>query len=146
MGHTSDLICKVLGQQNAGQLRRTATRCRPQPEKQRGKRACALTARGPISKAMKGLVGGAVQGSADCGRNWTAALIPRSPGTGTHPTRVECAEAAQIAWGGGRYKAVRSAMREQGWTRTGIASLPNAKLCGRREICRKSVASCSTRS
>ena len=47
----------------------------PQTDEQRGKRACALTARGFISKAMKGLVGGAAQGSADCRRNWTAALI-----------------------------------------------------------------------
>ena len=46
--------------------------------RKRGKRACALTARGSISRAMKGLVGGAAQGSADCCRNWTTALVPRS--------------------------------------------------------------------
>ena len=37
----------------------------PQTDEQRGKRVCALTARGSISKVMKGLVGGAAQGSAD---------------------------------------------------------------------------------
>ena len=55
---------------------------------------------------MKGLVGGA-----DCRRNWTTALIPRSSGTGTHPFGAECAEAARIAWGGGRYKLARCVMR-----------------------------------
>ena len=50
----------------------------PQTDEQRGKRACALTAPGSTSKAMKGLVGGAAQGSADCRRNWTTALILRS--------------------------------------------------------------------
>ena len=135
---------------------------------------------------MKGLVGGAAQGSADCRRNWTTALIPRSSGIGTHPTSAECADAARIAWGGGRYKLARSAMREQGRSKTGIASLPHVKLSpmsapgptgerqehldaivsfagagqrrrlfrvltfsrssGPRETCRKSAASCSTRS
>ena len=72
----------------------------------------ALTVLGRISKSMKGLVGGAAQGSADCRRNWTTALIPRSSGIGTHPTSKECAEAARTAWGGGRYKLARSAMRD----------------------------------
>ena len=43
-----------------------------------GNRACALTAPRSISNAMKGLVGGAAQGSTGCRRDWTAALIPRS--------------------------------------------------------------------
>ena len=95
---------------------------------QREQRACALTARGSISKAVKGLVGGAAQGSADCRKNWTTALILRSSRNGTHPTSAECAKAARIAWRGGSYKAARSAMREQGRFRTGIASLPHVKL------------------
>ena len=37
---------------------------------------CALTAQGSSSKALKGLVGSAAQGSADCRRNWTTAVIP----------------------------------------------------------------------
>ena len=77
---------------------------------------------------MKGLVGWAAQGSADCRRNWTTALLPPTSGIGTHPTSVECAEAARIAWGGGRYKPARSAMRERGRSKTGIASLPHFKL------------------
>ena len=72
---------------------------------------------------MKGLVGGASQGSADCLRNWTTAPA-RLAGMGTHPTCVECAEAARIAWGGGRYKLAR----KQGRSKTGIASLPHVKL------------------
>ena len=91
-------------------------------------RACAWTARGSNSKAVKGLVGGAAQGSADCRRNLTAALIPRSSGIGTQPTSVECAEAARIAWSGGRYKLARSAMREQGRSKSGIASPLHVKL------------------
>ena len=79
----------------------------PQTDEQRGKRACALTARGSISKAVKGLVGGAAQGSADCQKNWTTALIPRIWGLGTHTTCAACAEAARIAWRDGRYKAVQ---------------------------------------
>ena len=76
-GQISDLICKVLSQQNSGPLRRTAGKTQPQTDEQRGKRACALIARGSISKAMKGLVGVAAQCSADCPRNWTTDLIPR---------------------------------------------------------------------
>ena len=40
----------------------------PQTDKQRGKRAGALTAR-------KGLVGGTAQGSTYCRKNWTTALV-----------------------------------------------------------------------
>ena len=109
-GQISDLICKVLGQQNSGPLRRTARRVQPQTDEQRGKRPCALTARGSISKAMKGLVGGAAQGSADCRRNWTTALIPRSSGIGTHPT-AECAEAADCL---GRWKAQNGTGHDEG--------------------------------
>ena len=41
-------------------------------------------------------MGDSVQGSADCRRKWNTALIPRSSGTGTHPTNVECAECESI--------------------------------------------------
>ena len=61
----------------SGSLRRTAGETQPQTDEQRGKRACALTARGSISNALKGLV-----------------------------------------------------MREQGRSKTGIASLPHVKLSG----------------
>ena len=99
-----------------------------QTEEQRGKRACSLTASGSISKAMEGLVGGAAQGSADCRQNWTTALIPRSSGNGTHPTDAVCAEGAGVAWGSGRYKPARRAMRGQARSKTGVASLPHVKL------------------
>ena len=105
-GEISEFVGRVLRQQQLGPLHRRKRIVQPP---QRGKKACALTARGSISKAMKGLVGGAAQGSADCRKNWTAALISRSSGSGTHPTSAECAEAAHAAWGGGRYKAARSA-------------------------------------
>ena len=41
-GQICDLICKVLGQQHSGPLRRTARRVQPQTDEQGGKRACAL--------------------------------------------------------------------------------------------------------
>ena len=126
-GEISELIGRVLGQQHSGLLRKRKRTMEPQTDEQRGKRACALTARGPISKAMKGLVGGAAPGSADCRKNWTTALIPRSSGLGTHLTNAERSEAACGAWRSGRYKAVRSAMREQGRSKTGVASLPHVK-------------------
>ena len=69
---------------------------RLQTDEQRGKRACAMTGRGSTSKVMKGVVGGAAQGSADCRKNWTTAWIPWSSGSGTHPTNAECAEAARL--------------------------------------------------
>ena len=49
-------------------------------------------------------------------------------GLSTHLTSAECAEAARAAWGGGRYRAARSAMTEQGRSKTGVASLPHVKL------------------
>ena len=77
---------------------------------------------------MKGIVGATAQGFADCRRNWTTALIPRSSGIGTRPTSVKCADSARIAWGGGRYKLTRIAVREQGRSKTGIASLLHVRL------------------
>ena len=41
---------------------------------------------------------------------------------------MQSAEAAWVAWSGGRYKAARGAMSEQGRSETGIASLPHVKL------------------
>ena len=61
---------------------------------------------------MKGR--GAAQGSADCRKNWTTALIPRA-------RALELtAKAARAACG--------DAMREQGRSKTGIPSLPHVKL------------------
>ena len=71
---------------------------------------------------MKGLVGGAEQYSAYCRRNWTAALIPRSSGTGTHPfsDRVR-QDGDELAGAVAAYKVARRAPSQQGRTRTGIA-------------------------
>ena len=77
---------------------------------------------------MKGLVGGAATGPAQCRKHWTTALIPRSSGQDAHPSNAERAQATEAAWSGGRYKAARSAAREQGRSKTGIASLPHDKL------------------
>ena len=173
-GRVSELISQILGQHHSGPLHRRKRVIQPQTDEQRGKRACALTAWGSISNIIKGLVGGAAQGSADCRRNWTTALIPRSPGIGTHPTAAERVRAARIAWGGVRCKAARSAMRVAGpeqnryrfaATTTGerqehlyaIVSFAGASLRrrlfrgldilrikGRQETCRKSAHSSST--
>ena len=51
----SELIAKTLGQQHSGPLRRRKQVMQPQTDEQRGKRACALTARRSISKAVKGV-------------------------------------------------------------------------------------------
>ena len=87
-GQIGDLISKVLGHQNSKSPRRTARGMQAQSHEERGKRACTLTARGSILKAMTGLVSGAAQGPADGRRNWTTAIIPRSSGIGTHPSPV----------------------------------------------------------
>ena len=49
----------------------------PQTEEQRGKQACALSARGAISKVMQGTRGGAAASTAEHRKQWTTALIPR---------------------------------------------------------------------
>ena len=107
-GQISVLIGKVLGQQNSGPLHRIARKTQPQTDEQRGKRACALTAWGSISKAMKGLVGGVAQGSEDCRRNSTTTLIPRSSGIGTHPT------SAKVRRGGANRLEWRAQKRDEG--------------------------------
>ena len=100
-GQLSELVSKILGQQHSRPLRRKKRGMQSQTDEQRGKLSCALTAQGSISKALKGLVGGAAQGCADCRKTWTTALLAWSSGIGTHPTTAESADAARIAWGGG---------------------------------------------
>ena len=86
-GEVSEPIAKVLGQEHSRPLRRRKRVMQSQTDEQRGKRACALTARGSISKAMKGLVGGAAQGTADCRKNWTS--VPDSTELGPwHPLHL----------------------------------------------------------
>ena len=117
-GQINALVGLVVGQQNSGPLRRTARKTQVQDE-QRRKRACALTARGSVSKAMKGLVGGAAQGSAYCRRNRSTALISTELGHWNSSHRAECVEASRFAWGGGRYTLARGAMREHRRNKTG---------------------------
>ena len=113
---------QVSEQQHLGPLRKRKREMQPQTDEQRGKRACALTARESISTALKALVGGAAQGCLPKELNHSPDPA-RSSGSRTHPNSAECAEAAKIAWRSGRYKTARSAMREQGRSSTGIASL-----------------------
>ena len=58
-GDIHELVGRVLGQQHTEPFRRKKKVLQPQTDEQRGKRACASTARGSISKSVKGLVGGA---------------------------------------------------------------------------------------
>ena len=132
-GEIHELVGRVLGQQHSGPLRRRKRTVQQQTDEQCGRRACALTATGSISGAVKGLLGGAAQGSADCRKN------KRSSGSGTHPTSTECAEAERVAWRGGRYKAARGARREH------FGDSTPSPLSGRQASCRKNVDACSTR-
>ena len=88
---------KILGQQHTGQTGEKKT-VLLQTEEQRSGRACALTARGSISKAVEGLVGGAATGAAECRKHWIAALILRSLGQDTRPSNAERTQTTQAAW------------------------------------------------
>ena len=115
-GEIHDLVGRFLGQQHSqlpSRRKRTG-----QPVTDSEEKACAI----------KGLVGGAAVGSAECRKHWTTALIPRRSGPGTHPSGVEGAPAARAAWSGGRCKTARGAMKEQGRSKTRMASLPHVKL------------------
>ena len=65
-GEAHDDIGRILGQQHTGQQNSDGKKMQLQTEEQRGKRACALTARGSISKAMKVRLGGDAAGTAEC--------------------------------------------------------------------------------
>ena len=95
-GHIKELVTRILGQQNYSSLRLAGRPQQPQTDEQRGKRACTLTVRRSISKAVKGLVGGAARGSPECRKLWTISLIPRSTGNGTHLTQEEGTHAAHL--------------------------------------------------
>ena len=94
---------------------------------------------------MKGLVGGRRAGSVDCRRNWTAALIPRSSGIGTHPTSAECAKSGANCLE--RWKAQIGTERdEEAGPKQKQVSLDILTTKWRQETCWKSAASCSTHS
>ena len=129
------LLEEILGQQHSGPLRRRKTGgwCSHKLTNSAEGELAALTARGSIRKAKKGLGSGAAQGSAECRKNWTAALIPRSLGSGTHPTSAENAQAARVGWGGGRYTAARGVLErtksQQNKYRVALARQTGAHEC-----------------
>ena len=113
-GEISELVGRVLAQQHSGPLHRGKRAVQPQTDEQRGKRACALTARGSISKAVKRPRG---RSGARLGR------LSKEPDHSLHPAELgprnsshQCGmcRGGACCLGGGRYKAARSAMREQG--------------------------------
>ena len=120
-GAVHDFVGRFLGQQHTGQQGRAKNNVQPQTEEQRGKSACAPTARGSISKAMKRLVGRAITGSAECRKHWATALILRSSGQGTHLSSAERSQATQAAW-------VEADTKQPGRSNTGIGSLPHVNL------------------
>ena len=119
-------IGRVLGQQRSGPFRRRKRVVQPQTDEQRGKRACALTARGSIQQSHERTRGWS---SARLGRkNWTTTLIPRSSGSGTHPNSAECAGAARCMERRQVQGSAERDEREPGPSKTGTASLPHVKL------------------
>ena len=101
---------------------------RPQTAEQRGKRACALTARGSISKALKGLVGGAAAGSAEHRMHWTTALISGAPGEVRTPQAQNGLQQREQPGVEADTREARNALKEQGRSKTGIESLGHVKL------------------
>ena len=161
MGQISDLICKVLGQQNSGPFRRAARNVQSQTYEHRGKRACALTARGSISKAMKGLdysshpteLGhwnlsrqcGGRRGGACLGRWKVQAGSKCDEGAGPNQDRYRFAATRQT--GNGRNTWLPSSPSQE--PARGDACFGSSKFSqssGRQETCPKNVDSCSTRS
>ena len=61
---------------------------------------------------------------------WAASPLRAIPGPTAlgSPADVERAQAARAAWRAGRYKEARNATREEGRSKTGIASLLHVKL------------------
>ena len=125
-GKVHDLIGRILGQQHTGPQEKKTLR--PQTAEQRGKRACALTARGSTSKAMKGLVGGAAAGSAEHRMHWTTALISGAPGEVRTPQAQNGLQQREQPGVEADTREARNALREQGRSKTGIESLHHVKL------------------
>ena len=121
-----DLIGRILGQQHTGPQEKKTLR--PQTAEQRGKRACALTARGSIRKALKGLVGGAAAGSAEHRLLWTTALISGAPGEVRTPQAQNGLQQREQPGVEADTREARNALKEQGRSKTGIESLGHVKL------------------
>ena len=125
----SDLISIVLGQQSSGPPRRTARGVQPQTDEQRREVSLCFDSPRIHQQSHEGI--GRWRRAGLCG-------LPQELDFNPHPAqfghrdslhqRGVCAEAARVAWGGGRYKLARSATREQGRSKTGTASLPHVKM------------------
>ena len=98
-------------------------------------KSCALTARGSISEAMKGLVCSAEAGSAKCQKQWTRTLIPRSSGQGAHPSGAEGAQAARTTYSLEWRQVQDSSWCIEGRSKTGTASPPSCQVSAH-ECCR----------
>ena len=88
-------------------------------DEERGKRACVLSARRSISKALKDSRGDQRKAQQIVGRTGARALELTPP--------VRNVPRHCVLLGGVRYKAARRAVREQGRSKTGVASLPHVK-------------------
>jgi hypothetical protein len=98
-------------------------------EENKGKRACVQTAAGSVSKAMKGLVGGVAEGSANEREPWARSLIPRSENTQLAASADdERREASAVAWGKGDFRAAKAAMRDAAKQMNGFAAMPQVKV------------------
>ena len=102
------------------------TAAQPQTDEQRGKRACALTARGSITKAMKGLVWWRRAGL--CG-------LPQELDDSPHPAEF---------WLGNSFSPVRTAP-ENGPIQTGAKRDEGARLTQKQVLRRSSTSNCRQR-
>ena len=118
-GEKDDLVQHVACQQVCSDVPSTPSRPEDRTSEDDDERLCKRareqTAIGTRSKAMKGLVGGVANGSAEEKRQWTESLIPRSSDvTIAHQDHAEIAAARMQAWGKGDANAAKAAMREVG--------------------------------
>ena len=87
---------RILGQQHTVQETKEKKTSQSQTEEHRCKRACPLTARWSISKAMKGLVANPAAGTAEQRKHWTTGLIlPKLKAKRTHHRRGTSSNSAR---------------------------------------------------
>ena len=101
-GKVHDLIGRILGQQHTGPQEKKTLR--PQTAEQRGKRACALTARGINQRSHEGTRGWSSSGLGRTQNALDYSFDFRSSGRGAHPTGTERTPAARATLFGGRHK------------------------------------------
>ena len=94
-------------------------------EETKGRTTRRKTAKGAVSKAMQGLVGGVAPGTEEERTLWTAALIPRSEAHGGPTTSAdEARDARECSWGGGDVRRAKAEMRQAGKTPGGLPGIP----------------------